>query len=106
MVSKKMDLPFYRGRRTVHNTNLLENCFFNNLLWENIQLIFMKFSGFVYHVKDYCCANSRNQQRFFNMFKIELENRDFRKSLYFYIVDAGKKEKKGMRMSACIIFNQ
>ena len=26
----------------------------------------------------------------FNMFKIELENRDFRKSLYFYIVDAGK----------------
>ena len=30
----------------------------------------------------------------FNMFKIELENRDFRKSLYFYIVDAGKKKKK------------
>ena len=26
--------------------------------------------------------------RAFNMFKIELENRDFRKSLYFYIVDA------------------
>ena len=25
------------------------------------------------------------------MFKIELENRDFRKSLYSYIVDAGKK---------------
>ena len=25
------------------------------------------------------------------MFKIELENRDFRKSLYFYIVDAGEK---------------
>ena len=28
------------------------------------------------------------------MFKIELENRDFRKSLYFYIVDAGKKKKQ------------
>ena len=28
------------------------------------------------------------------MFKIELENRDFRKLLYFYIVDAGKKKKK------------
>ena len=28
------------------------------------------------------------------MFKIEFENRDFRKSLYFYIVDAGKKKKK------------
>ena len=27
------------------------------------------------------------------MFKIELENRDFRKSLYFYIVDAEKKNK-------------
>ena len=27
---------------------------------------------------------------FFNMFKIKLENRDFRKSLYFYIVDAEK----------------
>ena len=40
--------------------------------------------------------------RAFNMFKIELENRDFRKSLYFYIVDAGKKEKKG----AGIIVNQ
>ena len=47
------------------------------------------------------------------MFKIELENRDFRKSLYFYIVDAGKKRKKkkkkrkkGLRLSAGIILNQ
>ena len=29
-----------------------------------------------------------------NTFKIEHENRDFRKSLYFYIVDAGKKKEK------------
>ena len=28
--------------------------------------------------------------RAFNMFKIELENRDFRRSLYLYIVDAKK----------------
>ena len=28
------------------------------------------------------------------MFKIGLENRDFCKSLHFYIVDAGKKKKK------------
>ena len=71
--------------------------------------IFMTFLGFVYHVEDYCCANFRNQQSFLNMLKIELENRDFRKSLYFkiveakkgaaswrwhYIVDAGKKEEK------------
>ena len=28
------------------------------------------------------------------MFKIGLENRDFCKSLHFYIVDAGKKNKK------------
>ena len=42
------------------------------------------------------------------MFKTELENRDFRKSLYFYIVDAGKKKKKknGLRLSAGIILNQ
>ena len=32
------------------------------------------------------------------MFKIEHENRDFRKSLYFYIVDAGGKEKKMSRV--------
>ena len=41
------------------------------------------------------------------MFKIELENRDFRKSLYFYIVDAGKKKKKNkLRLGAGIILNQ
>ena len=46
------------------------------------------------------------------MFKIELENRDFRKSLYFYIVDAGKKKekkkkkKKELRLGAGIILNQ
>ena len=34
------------------------------------------------------------------MFKIELENRDFRKSLYFYIVDAGKKKKKKKKKRA------
>ena len=47
----------------------------------------MKFSGFVYYVVDYPTEH-------YNMFKIELENRDFRKSLYFYIVDAEKKTKK------------
>ena len=38
------------------------------------------------------------------MFKIEveLENRDFRKSLYFYKVDAEKK-KNGLRQGAGII---
>ena len=46
------------------------------------------------------------------MFEIELENRDFRKSLYFYIVDAGKKRKKKktkkneLRLGAGIILNQ
>ena len=43
---------------------------------------------------------------------MEHENRDFRKSLYFYIVDAGKKKKKkkkkknGLRLGAGIILNQ
>ena len=46
------------------------------------------------------------------MLKIELENRDFRKSLYFYIVDAGgkkkkkKKKKNELRLGAGIILNQ
>ena len=43
------------------------------------------------------------------MFKIKLENRDFRKSLYFYIVDAGKKKKKEkneLRLGAGDILNQ
>ena len=35
------------------------------------------------------------------MFKIELKIRDFRKSLYFYIVDAGKKTKKKRVASGC-----
>ena len=35
------------------------------------------------------------------MFKIGLENRDFCKSLRFYIVDAGKKKKKEKKKS-CI----
>ena len=42
------------------------------------------------------------------MFKIELENREFRKSLYFYIVDAEKKKKKKkneLRLGAGIILN-
>ena len=41
------------------------------------------------------------------MLKIELENRDFRKSLYFYIVSSGKKKKKyELRLGAGIILNQ
>ena len=51
--------------------------------------------------------------RAFNMLKIELENHDFRKSLYFYIVDAEKKKKKKkkkkkteLRLGAGIILNQ
>ena len=45
------------------------------------------------------------------MLKIELENRDFRKSLYFYIVDSGKKKKKKKKknellLGAGIILNQ
>ena len=34
---------------------------------------FIKFSGFVYDVEDYCCDNFRNQ-KLLNMFKKELEN--------------------------------
>ena len=71
MVSEKMGLPFYRRgcrlgrRRPVHNANFLEKWLFSIIYCgKNIQSIFMKFSGFVYPVKDYCCANFRNQQSF------------------------------------------
>ena len=40
------------------------------------------------------------QIELFNIFKIELKNRDFRKSLYFYIVDAEKKKKKKKKRAA------
>ena len=55
IVSEKMGLPFYRRgrRRPVDNTNLLEKWLFSIIYCgKNIQLIFMKFSGFVYLVKD------------------------------------------------------
>ena len=35
------------------------------------------------------------------MFEIGLENRDFCKSLHFYIVDAGKKKKNELHLLAC-----
>ena len=79
MVSEKMGLPFYRrrgrrgrgrGRRSVHNTNFLKKWLFSIIYFEKtIQSMFMKFSGFVYHVKDYCCANFRNQQSFLTCLK-------------------------------------
>ena len=54
MVSEKMGLPYYRrGRRRGrgHNTNFLEKWLFSIIYFEKtIQSIFMKFSGFVYHV--------------------------------------------------------
>ena len=64
MVSEKMGLPYYRRGR------LLEKWLFSIIYFEKtIQSIFMKFSGFVYHVKDYCCANFRNQQSFLTCLK-------------------------------------
>ena len=49
MVSEKMGLPYYRRGRG------LEKWLFSIIYFEKtIQSIFMKFSGFVYHVKDYC----------------------------------------------------
>ena len=78
IVSEKMGLPFYRGRgrrggrgrRPVHKTNFLEKWLFSIIYFDKtIQSIFMKFTGFVYHVKDYCCANFLNQQNFLTCLK-------------------------------------
>ena len=69
MVPEKMGLPFYRGR-PVRNTNLLEKWLFSIIYCgKNIQSIFMKFSELVYLVKDYGCANFRNQQSFLTRLK-------------------------------------
>ena len=73
MVSEKMGLPFYRrcGCGPVHNTNFLEKWLFSIIYFEKtIQSIFMKFSGFVYHVKDYCCEIFCNQQSFLTCLKL------------------------------------
>ena len=73
MFSEKMGLPYYRRRRgggPVHNTNFLEKWLFSIIYCgKNIQSIFMKFSGFVDIVKDYCCANFCNQQSFLTLSK-------------------------------------
>ena len=73
VVSEKMGLPFYRrrgrGRRPVHNTFFGKMAFSIIYFEKTIKSIFMKFSGFVYHVKDYCCANFRNQQSLLTYFK-------------------------------------
>ena len=61
IVSEKMGLPYYRrrrGRGRGRNTYFLEKWLFSIIYFEKtIQSIFMKFSGFVSHVKDYCCAS-------------------------------------------------
>ena len=78
MVSEKMGLPFYRRgrgrgrgrRRPVHNTNFLEKWLFSIIYFEKtIQSIFIKFSVFVYRVKNYSCANFCNQQSFLTCLK-------------------------------------
>ena len=75
MVSEKMGLPYHRrrrrrGRGPVHNTNLLEKWLFSIIYCgKNIQSIFMKLSEFVHLVKDYGCANFRNQQSFLTRLK-------------------------------------
>ena len=70
MVSEKMGLPFYRRRRRRRRRGggpVHNTNFLEKWLFSIIY--FEKFLGFVYHS-------------------------DFRKSLYFYIVDAEKKKKK------------
>ena len=65
MISEKMGLLFHRrgGGMVVvvgpfHNTYFLEKWLFSIIYCgKTIQSIFVKFSGFVYHVKYYCCAN-------------------------------------------------
>ena len=56
-----MCLPFDRGRRRRRRGIIAFSIIY--------PVDFMKFSGFVYHVEDYCCANFRNQQSFLTCLK-------------------------------------
>ena len=65
MVSEKMGLPYYRRRRRGRGRRRFSVIYCG----KNIQSNFMKFSEFVYLVKDYGCANFRNQQSFLTRLK-------------------------------------
>ena len=83
--------------------------FFNNLLWEKYPVDFHE----IFRV----CLSCKGLL-LFSTFKIELKNRDFRKSLYFYIWTLEKKknttkqqknknkQKNGLRLGAGIILNK
>ena len=57
--------------------------FFNNLLWENYPVDFHEIFRVCLSCKGLLPCKFSLLKELFNMFKIELENRDFRKSLYF-----------------------
>ena len=90
MVSEKMGLPFYRGggrRRTVHNTNFLEKWLFSIIYCgKTIESIFMIFRVCL-SFRGLLLCKFLHPTKLFNT-KKDIENRDFRKSLYFYILIA------------------
>ena len=50
--------------RDDHNTNFRDFGHFLTIFpGKTVRSIFMKFSEFVYHVKDYSCTNFRDQQK-------------------------------------------
>ena len=76
--------------------------FFNNLLWEKYPVDFHKTFRVCLSCKGLLLCKFPKPTELFNTFKIEHESRDFRKSLNFYIADAGqKKTKKKRAASVC-----
>ena len=81
--------------------------FFNNSLWKNYQVDFHKIFRVCSSCKGLLLCKFSYSTELFNILKIELENGDFHKSLYFYIKWTLKKEKKnGLSLGAGIILNQ
>ena len=103
MFSEKMGLPFCRRRRTVPSITLIywKMAFFNNLLWEKYPVDFHKTFRVCLSCKGLLLCKFPKPTELFNTFKIEHESRDFRKSLNFYIADAGKKKRKKNELRLC-----
>ena len=62
--------------------------FFNHLLWENYAVVFCEIIRVCLSCKGLLLCKFSKPTELFKMFKIELENRDYIKSL---LVDAEKK---------------
>ena len=79
--------------------------FFNNLLWENDATDFHEIFRVCYSCHGLCLCKFSWLTDQVNRLKAWLENRDFRNSLYFYIVDSGKRIFQDSKNSSATTFS-